>query len=122
MPAILLVRFDDYEGSASIKINNVSVVPISPRTNQWDNNGTVCSRTQYPLTRAFAISVHKSQGLTLPSVVLNLRNRDDCSGQSYVALSRVRAIEHVAFEVGFSYDHFPSKMPENVMKRIHDSQ
>ena len=51
---------------------------------------------------AFAITIHKSQGLTLARVVLNFENKDLTSGLNYVALSRVRAIEHVMFETGFS--------------------
>ena len=123
MPAVVLVVMDRYTGAGSLELDGgVHVVPIIPKTNQWDNNGVVCSRTQFPLVAAFAITIHKSQGLTLPLVVLDFQIKDDCSGQSYVALSRVKDIEHVVFETDFSYDRFPSKISDTVRNRLLDSK
>lgn len=45
---------------------------------------------QYPLKHAWAVTIHKSQGLTLPSAVINFGNGCFTSGQAYVALSRVK--------------------------------
>lgn len=44
------------------------------------------------MTVAYAITIHKAQGLTLPSAVLNLSDKDFTPGLSYVAVSRVRSI------------------------------
>jgi len=48
---------------------------------------TVLNRHQFPLQNAFALTVHKTQSLTLPEVSLNLDQQIFSAGQAYVALS-----------------------------------
>jgi len=50
----------------------------------------VGSITQYPFRLAYALSIHKSQGLTFDEVTVDLKQPCFMSGQMYVALSRVK--------------------------------
>ena len=50
-------------------------------------------RSQFPITSASAITIHKSQGLTLKHVVTDIGNTVFTCGQAYVALSRVTSLD-----------------------------
>ncbi len=59
---------------------------------ELDVNGNVAAATQIPLILAYAITIHRSQSLTLESAVMDLADAF-CEHQVYVALSRVRSLE-----------------------------
>lgn len=53
----------------------------------------VASFTQYPIRLAWAITIHKSQGATLPEMTVDLRRPLFAPGQLYVALSRAVSLD-----------------------------
>ena len=50
---------------------------------------------QFPLTLAWAVTIHKCQGLTLPEIVIDMTPAKGKfrPGEAYVAFSRVRTLE-----------------------------
>ncbi|CBX97430.1 hypothetical protein LEMA_P105610.1 [Plenodomus lingam JN3] len=68
--------------------------------NLWKTQGLVdaqlyhgnqlCTQIQFPLVLDHAITVHKSQGVSLDQAVLNISLRDFAPGLTYVAISRMR--------------------------------
>ena len=69
------------------------VIEAEPEEWSIDDNGkSIASVTQVPLRLAWAITVHKSQGMSLDAAEIDL-SQAFASGQGYVALSRLRSLE-----------------------------
>jgi ATP-dependent exoDNAse (exonuclease V) alpha subunit len=51
--------------------------------------------TQFPVKLAWAVTIHKSQGLTFDNVILDMGTGAFAAGQLYVALSRCRTLEGI---------------------------
>ena len=62
-----------------------------------DKPYSLLSRTQIPLTAAWAMTVHKAQGMTLSRVIVDLSHSFE-PGQAYVALSRAENLKGLKVE------------------------
>lgn len=99
-----ITQIDDYEG---ITVTDENGVEINVPKEKWENiqyeidketkeitpivEGTF---TQYPLRTAWAVTIHKSQGLTFDHVIIDAASAFSF-GQVYVALSRCRTLEGI---------------------------
>ncbi|KAI3851247.1 hypothetical protein MKX03_002235 [Papaver bracteatum] len=103
IPIAVLVEFDKYIGPKAYEES--TVVPIVPVTTNWiSSSGVPCQRFQLPLILCWAITVHKSQGLTLDQAVVNIGRTTERLGMTFVALSRTRRLKDLAFFPMFDYE------------------
>ena len=99
LPTAIMVRFDKYSGPTFTN----GVVPITPIRRCWSSSGMQCSRLQLPLKLAWAVTIHKSQGLTLDKAVIDVGKKEFSSGLTFVACSRVRHLEDLLFSPPFNF-------------------
>ena len=75
-----------------VRTTNGSLIKVEPTTWMIEENGKLKAEIkQFPLRLAWAITVHKSQGMSLDSVEVDLSKSFE-KGMGYVALSRVRTL------------------------------
>lgn len=82
--------------------NTITVEPFTWRYGREDEDSATF--TQFPLRLAYAMTIHKSQGLTLDAAYLDIRAARE-PGQAYVAVSRVRTLAGLHFKDWFKGVH-----------------
>lgn len=94
----IVESFDKATGYPVVKLNNGRTITMQP--DAWeliDGDKRRATLRQLPLRLAWAITVHKSQGMTLDAAHIDLR-RAFVEGMGYVALSRVRGMDQLVLD------------------------
>lgn len=87
--------FDSEYKMPIVKTYSGKTITVNPEEWLFEENDAIIARIrQVPLRLAWAITVHKSQGMSLDSVEIDLARAFEF-GMGYVALSRARTLEGV---------------------------
>lgn len=97
LPIAVIVQFDDYRGPSITDILP-SCVPIYPVTVTAQSLDGFHERQQLPLRLAYALTMHKSQGLTMSKAWIDIGKSERTPGVSYVAISRVKTLSSCIIE------------------------
>ncbi len=97
----VLVKFDNHDVGAKAKQASsfrgyLEAVPLSRHETKFlakGKRGSEVTRVQFPLTLAWATTIHKVQGLTLDEIVVDMKGGRFNPGQAYVAFSRVKTLD-----------------------------
>jgi len=104
-PNVVMVVFDNYTGPAfekdgvELRSGGKLAAPILRVRQEFLISVINCSRVQFPLVNSYAITVHKSQGITLDKVVCDLSGEEFSTGLHYVAVSRVKTLEGLMIDM-----------------------
>ena len=112
------VKFDS--GGAIRKIEPAKWDAINYKWNeaaQALEETTKASFEQIPLILAWAVTIHKAQGLTLDDVRIDLGNGAFASGQSYVALSRARTLDGLSLTAPLRVQDIAMKAAPSAISR-----
>ena len=88
------------DGNPIVKFLNGKVITVKPATWSSDEGDEGVKRSQIPLRVAYALTIHKAQGASLDSALVDVGPSTFEYGQAYVALSRVRNMDSLfIFEI-----------------------
>jgi ATP-dependent exoDNAse (exonuclease V) alpha subunit len=127
LPTVIWVEFPEYNGPTNPRFGQEYIqphwVPLTPSTARWENRGDQqLSRTQYPLITAWAITIHKSQGLTLDEAVIELGPADFSPGLVFVALSRIKTLKGLAIRSACGMARFAKPTSDTARMLAEDNE
>ena len=99
----IIIGFRPTDRLPIVELSNGKILTFTPDTWAIEEDGKVkASISQIPLRLAWALTIHKSQGMSLDHAEIDL-SRTFTYGMGYVALSRVRTLDGIRL-IGFSPD------------------
>ncbi|XP_057860496.1 uncharacterized protein LOC131069158 [Cryptomeria japonica] len=114
IPMYIMVKFDNYSGP-QWHPNDPKLVPITPVS--------LGNLRQLPIKMAWAVTIHKAQGLTLQKATINI-GATERQGLTFTVVSRVKCLEDLQIDQAFSYDWY-AKMENNpytVLRKKEEAQ
>ena len=96
MGTLVDIVYDKQEAIQLLKIkfdHHSSIIDISRDTKVQIYSNAYLYRKQFPLTIAYSMTTHKSQGLSLKCVLADLGKSAFSPGMAYVCLSRVTSLD-----------------------------
>ncbi|MBI5599885.1 MAG: helix-turn-helix domain-containing protein [Deltaproteobacteria bacterium] len=117
-------EFDAHSGCPIVKIRSGRRIKVETMDWAVEETGKTLARiTQLPLRLAWAITVHKSQGMSLDEAVMDLRGVLEF-GQGYVALSRLRRLSglHLLGWNGRAFQVHPEVLAKDAQFRAQSEQ
>jgi len=88
-----VIGFDKDDGYPLVETHNGETIVATPESWGYEEDGEIRAEiTQVPLRLAWAITIHKSQGMTLDAAEIDLSKSFE-PGMGYVALSRLRSLQ-----------------------------
>ena len=118
LPIAVIVEFENYRGPAFSQ-NKPLCVPICPLTVSSQTEVGIHERQQLPLKLAWALTIHKSQGLTLAKAWIDIGKSERTAGVSYVAISRVKTLTSCVIEP-MTYERITSLKSSNLQYRLEE--
>ena len=119
LPVAVIVKFDNYKGP-SFNETQPSCLPICPITVLSQSENGFHERQQLPLRLAWALTIHKSQGLTLSNAWIDIGKSERTAGVSYVAISRVKTLSSCII-IPMTYERLTSlKSSVNLQFRLQE--
>ena len=108
----IIVEFDNSQGLEYNRQKAVLIFLIIQDTEVAKAAGT---RTIFPLRITFAIIIHKSQGLTLEQIVVDLKKGKLGLGAAYISISRVKIYQGLIFVYFLDIEKF--RITDSILTR-----